>query len=87
MRTEYDPRFIPSPLQQIVMEYVGEVQDFHRENHHIPEYATVDEIVNAFKSKLLDTLCELYSHGLVCRHKTVNGKLMFGVCNQQPNQQ
>lgn len=68
-----------TPIEQVTIEALSEVQQFRKDAGKEPSFATMDEILNSLKAEILEALRSLYKQGKVEFHKNVNGVPMFGV--------
>lgn len=71
-----DPK---SPLINIAREAVAEIQGIKRDSGIVPDYVTINELMNYLREEILESLRELYRQGIVEHHKNVNGIPMFGI--------
>ena len=70
-----------SDSERAIMDAVKEVQAEKREEHRVPDYATLDEITSYAhmeRDEVLRILRGLYKSGRIEYRRTVNGTLMFG---------
>lgn len=68
-----------TPIQQVTIDALTEIQQFHKDVGKEPSFATMDEIINSLRAEILEALRGLYKQGKVEFHSTVNGIPMFGV--------
>lgn len=68
-----------TPIEQVTLDALAEVQRFRKDAGKEPSFATMDEIINSLRTEILESLRKLYCEGKVEFHKTVNGIPMFGV--------
>ena len=68
-----------TPIEQVTIEALSEVQQLRKDAGKEPSFATMDDIITSLKSEILEALRNLYREGKVEFHKTVNGVPMFGV--------
>lgn len=68
-----------TPIEQVTIDALSEVQQFHKDIGKEPSLATLDEMLIALKPEMTEALRTLYREGKIVFRKTVNGIPMFGV--------
>lgn len=68
-----------TPIEQIILDTIDEIQSMKRDGGKAPDYATLIEIENSFRVELKEAINSLVRKGRVEWHKNVNGIPMFGI--------
>ena len=72
----------PTPLENLVLEWIEDDTDNKREQPNLADFASMDEIKKSDHVEITEALRQLYRRGEIKHHSTVNGIPMFGIKTQ-----
>lgn len=68
-----------TPIEQMALEIIDEIQSMKHHGGKAPDYATLIEIENSFRVELKEAINSLVRKGRVEWNKNVNGIPLFGI--------